>query len=299
MKKVIGIDIGGTKILGGIIDSEGKLIEIRELPTDASQGRVAILNNVFRIIDGIIDRNIEGIGVGSAGRINYNTGVVDYATNNLPGWSQFKLKEALEQKYNIPVIADNDVNAAAIGEKWVGAARNYKNFVMLTLGTGVGGAIVLNGDIIRGSHWGAGEIGHMILYPDGRQCNCGHKGCLEQYVSGSAISKRYNHLAGFERVRNAKEVFELLKKENDSYAKAVVTEFIKSLSTAIVSLKNIIDPELFIIGGGLINSRELWWDELIRLLGNDVKIVGAVLGNKAAIFGAARLILDIVSDEYK
>jgi glucokinase len=299
MKKVIGIDIGGTKILGGIIDSEGKLIEIRELPTDASQGRVAILNNVFRIIDGIIDRNIEGIGVGSAGRINYNTGVVDYATDNLPGWSQFKLKEALEQKYNIPVIADNDVNAAAIGEKWVGAARNYKNFVMLTLGTGVGGAIVLNGDIIRGSHWGAGEIGHMILYPDGRQCNCGHKGCLEQYVSGSAISKRYNHLAGFERVRNAKEVFELLKKENDSYAKAVATEFIKSLSTAIVSLKNIIDPELFIIGGGLINSRELWWDELIRLLGNDVKIVSAVLGNKAAIFGAARLILDIVSDEYK
>lgn len=299
MKKVIGIDIGGTKILGGIIDSEGKLIEIRELPTDAGQGRVAILNNVFRIIDGIIDRNIEGIGVGSAGRINYNTGVVDYATDNLPGWSQFKLKEALEQKYNIPVIADNDVNAAAIGEKWVGAARNYKNFVMLTLGTGVGGAIVLNGDIIRGSHWGAGETGHMILYPDGRQCNCGHKGCLEQYVSGSAITKRYNHLAGFERVRNAKEVFELLKKENDSYAKAVVTEFIKSLSTAIVSLKNIIDPELFIIGGGLINSRELWWDELIRLLGNDVKIVGAVLGNKAAIFGAARLILDIVSDEYK
>jgi glucokinase len=299
MKKVIGIDIGGTKILGGIIDSEGKLIEIRELPTDASQGRVAILNNVFRIIDGIIDRNIEGIGVGSAGRINYNTGVVDYATDNLPGWSQFKLKEALEQKYNIPVIADNDVNAAAIGEKWVGAARNYKNFVMLTLGTGVGGAIVLNGDIIRGSHWGAGEIGHMILYPDGRQCNCGHKGCLEQYVSGSAISKRYNHLAGFERVRNAKEVFELLKKENDSYAKAVASEFINSLSMAIVSLKNIIDPELFIIGGGLINSRELWWDELIRLLGNDVKIVSAVLGNKAAIFGAARLILDIVSDEYK
>ncbi|MBE3593344.1 MAG: ROK family protein [Thermoanaerobacter sp.] len=291
--KVIGIDIGGTKILGGIINTNGNLIKLKETPTQAKLGREVILKNLFNTIDNLIDEDTKGIGIGSAGRINFDTGVVEYATDNLPGWTGCNLKEILEQRYKIPVVVDNDVNAAAIGEMWLGSGKGYKSMLVMTIGTGVGGAIIYNGELIRGSSWSAGEIGHMILYPEGRQCNCGQRGCLEQYASGTAIYKEYNELLGEEKVSSAKEVFELYK-ENDDIAMKVINSFIKSLTLSIVSLKNIIDPEVFIIGGGVIDSKDLWWDKLKTILGRDVNVVPANLGGKATVFGAAKLILDAI-----
>lgn len=291
--KVIGIDIGGTKILGGIISTNGNLLKFKETPTQAKLGREVILKNLFNTIDELIDEDTKGIGIGSAGRINFDTGVVEYATDNLPGWTGCKLKEILEKKYKIPVVVDNDVNAAAIGEMWLGSGKGYKSMLVMTIGTGVGGAIIYNGELIRGASWSAGEIGHMILYPEGRQCNCGQRGCLEQYASGTAIYKEYNELLGEEKVSSAKEVFELYK-ENDDIAMKVINSFIKSLSLSILSLKNIIDPEVFIIGGGVIGSKDLWWDKLKIILGMDVNVVPANLGVRATMFGAAKLILDAI-----
>ncbi|HEY8362172.1 MAG TPA: ROK family protein [Tissierellaceae bacterium] len=291
--EVIGIDIGGTKILGGIIDINGHLIKDKKIPAQAKLGKEVILKNLFSVIDELIDKNIKGIGIGSAGRVNFDKGIVEYATDNLVGWTGCELKKILEQRYEVPVVVDNDVNAAAIGEMWIGAGKGYKNILMIAIGTGVGGAIIYNGDLIRGSKWSAGEIGHMILYPDGRQCNCGRKGCLEQYISGRAIYMEYNQLLGEEKVSNAKEVFELYK-ENDSKAIKVVTNFIKHLSLSILSLKNVIDPEIFIIGGGVIDSKNLWWDKLRKVLGNDVNVVSSELGSKSSMFGSAKLIIDFL-----
>lgn len=291
--KVIGIDIGGTKICGGIVSSDGELLKKSWLNTEAKYGREVIINNVYKVIDELIDESVSGIGIGSAGRVNTDKGIIEYATDNLPGWTGFNLRGTIEKKFGLPVMVDNDVNTAAIGESWIGSGKGYKNILMMAIGTGVGGAIIYNGDLIRGSNWSAAEIGHAILYPDGKKCNCGQKGCLEQYISGNAIYKRYNEIVGFSKVKNAFEVFDLYK-NYDNISRIVIDEFVYWLSLSIISLKNIIDPELFIIGGGLIGSKEIWWDKLIDMLiqyGN-INIRFAKLENNATMIGAAKLIID-------
>ncbi|MGF7429489.1 ROK family protein [Thermoanaerobacterium thermosaccharolyticum] len=291
MKKVIGIDIGGTKILGGVIGSNGDLIKFKETSTDANLGRNHILKKLFGVLDDLFDADIEGIGIGSAGRIDFNTGEVIYATDNLPGWTGINLKEIISQKYKTKTIVENDVNAAIIGENWVGSAKNYRDILMITLGTGVGGAIILDGRLIRGSHFSAAEIGHTILYPDGKSCNCGQNGCAEQYISGTAIYKRYNELAGSNMVNSAKDVFDLFIK-NDEISKLVLDEFIKSLSLLIFNIRNFIDPEIIILGGGVTNSKDLWWEYLKSQIKCDINISIAGLNNFSTVYGAAKLILN-------
>ncbi len=291
MKKVIGIDIGGTKILGGVIGSNGDLIKFKETSTDANLGRDHILKKLFGVLDDLFDTDIEGIGIGSAGRINFNTGEVIYATDNLPGWTGINLKEIISQKYKTKTIVDNDVNAAIIGENWVGSAKNYRDILMITLGTGVGGAIILDSKLIRGSHFSAAEIGHTILYPDGKKCNCGQNGCAEQYISGTAIYKRYNELVGSNLVNSAKDVFDLCMK-NDKISRLVVDEFVKSLSLLIFNIRNFIDPEIIILGGGVTNSKDLWWEYLKSQIKCDLNISIAGLNNFSTVYGAAKLILN-------
>lgn len=291
MKSVIGIDIGGTKISVGLVDNDGDIKNYITEPTHAEEGRNAILNRIYSILDDLIDDDVEGIGIGSAGRIDYDNGKVAFATDNLPGWTGLNICDIICEKYKLPVIADNDVNTAIIGEAWIGAGMGYENILMMSIGTGIGGAIMSNGKLIRGSHWSAGEIGHMIFKPNGRKCNCGQKGCLEQYISGTAIYKRYNELTKSISVANAKGVFDLLN-ENDSTSKIVINEFIQNLSISIISLRNIFDPDIFIIGGGIINSKDIWWQSFVDILNSDITITTAKLGNKSTIIGAAKLIID-------
>ncbi|AFK87301.1 ROK family protein [Thermoanaerobacterium saccharolyticum] len=291
MKKVIGIDIGGTKILGGVIGSNGDLIKFKETSTDANLGRDHILKKLFSVLDDLFDTDIEGIGIGSAGRINFNTGEVIYATDNLPGWTGINLKEIISQKYKTKTIVENDVNAAIIGENWLGSAKSFKDVLMITLGTGVGGAIILDGKLIRGSHFSAAEIGHTILYPGGKRCNCGQNGCVEQYISGTAIYKRYNEIVGSNLVSSAKDVFNLYMK-NDKISKLVVDEFVKSLSLLIFNIRNFIDPEIIILGGGVTNSKDLWWEYLKSQIKCDLNISIAGLNNFSTVYGAAKLILN-------
>ncbi|WP_434639570.1 ROK family protein [Thermoanaerobacterium thermosaccharolyticum] len=291
MKKVIGIDIGGTKILGGVIGSNGDLIKFKETSTDANLGRDHILKKLFSVLDDLFDTDIEGIGIGSAGRINFNTGEVIYATDNLPGWTGINLKEIISQKYRTKTIVENDVNAAIVGENWLGSAKSFKDILMITLGTGVGGAIILDGKLIRGRHFSSAEIGHTILYPGGKRCNCGQNGCVEQYISGTAIYKRYNEIAGSNLVNSAKDVFKLYMK-NDKISKLVVDEFVKSLSLLIFNIRNFIDPEIIILGGGVTNSKDLWWEYLKSQIKCDLNISVAGLNNFSTVYGAAKLILN-------
>lgn len=290
MNKAIGIDIGGTKIYGGLIDEEGRVLKEYRRDTDARMGRDVILRNVFEVVDSLEPSYACGIGIGSAGRIDNESGIVVYATDNLPGWSGINLRKMVEERYGLPVEVENDVNAAALGEKWLGAARNAQNFVMLTIGTGLGGAVVIEDKLVRGKHFSAGEFGHVILYPGGRQCNCGLRGCAEQYISGTALYKRYNELSFKDKLNGAKEVFDLLSKK-DLTARKVLDEFLDSLEIFMINLINSIDVEKYIFGGGLMASERIWWEVFLRRIQGKAWIERASLGEKATIFGAASLIL--------
>lgn len=288
MARVLGIDIGGTKILGGIIDKSGTLIKSIKVDSEAKVGRDALLKNLFKCIDSLLDEEIQGIGVCSPGFVNYDNGIIEFTGGNMTEWSGCKLREILEERYKLPVVVENDANAAAFGEFWMGAAKGKKNFVMLSLGTGLGGAIITNSQLCRGAFWCAGEFGHAILVPEGKQCACGEKGCLELYASGTAIYERYNELIGQKVCTGAKEVFDLLEK-NDKLAIQVIDEFALYISIALKNIKRYIDPEVIVIGGGLIDAKEFWWEKVLALISRKLIIVPAELGSNAAMFGAANL----------
>jgi glucokinase len=290
---VLGVDIGGTKILAGIIDEKGILMEQIKVSSDAKSGREVLLSNLFKCMDELVNGDIRSIGVCIPGFVNYNTGTIEYAAGNMPGLTGCRLGDVLKERYKIPVIIENDANAAAFGEGWVGGAKGVKDYAMISLGTGIGGAIVVNGELSRGANWCAGEFGHSILIPGGKACSCGEKGCLEMYASGTAIYKRFNELLGQNKLGGAKEVFELLK-DNDKIAIQVIEEFAFYISVCLKNIGRYINSEVIILGGGLIDARELWWDKVMALIPKEIIISPAHLGSTAAMFGAAKLSMDSV-----
>lgn len=196
----IGIDIGGTGIKGGLVDHNGELLDFQECSTPVAEGGSAIMNSVrdmiVRLEKGLSQyaSELQGVGIGTAGRVDYRKGKVLFATENLPGWTGMEIKSVLEQSLSVPVVVDNDVNVAALGEACLGSGiateqGKVEHLLFVALGTGVGGAYLHEGALIRGFRGGAAEIGHLILHPDGLPCNCGQKGCLEQYVSGTALDQ--------------------------------------------------------------------------------------------------------------
>lgn len=291
MQSVIGIDIGGTKILGGVILETGELLKVERVSSEAKLGRDVLLRNLFKCIDSLISEEIKGIGVCTPGFVNFDTGIIEYTAGNMAGWTGCPLKSILEERYKIPVIVENDANAAAMGEGFIGGAKGIANFTMISLGTGIGGAIVVHGKLTRGASWCAGEFGHSILVPGGRDCSCGEKGCLEMYASGTAIYNRYNELCGDNKTTGAIQVFDLLK-EKDMVAQQVITEFEFYISITLKNIRRYIDSQVIIIGGGLIDAKGFWWDKVLQLIPRSLLIIPAELGNNAAMFGAAKLILD-------
>ncbi|PTQ57353.1 MAG: Glucokinase [Candidatus Carbobacillus altaicus] len=297
MNVVIGVDIGGTKLSAARIDAHGQVLLSTVVPTDARGGQAHILGRLYEAIDAVIDSDVQAIGIGTAGKIDVVSGQVVYASDNLPGWTGTQLKALVSTRYGLPVAIDNDVNAALLGERWLGAARRFASVVMLALGTGVGGAVLMRGALVRGHTWSAGEIGHMIFQAHGRPCNCGLRGCLEQYVSGTALAVRYNERVGANDTANdARDVFARLT-DGDPFAIEVVDAFAADLALAIRSLQHILDPEAFIIGGGVTNARALWWHRLEAALEafSDARpaVYAAELGNEATLYGAAKLALEL------
>lgn len=295
MKHVIAIDIGGTKTIGAIINENGKLLDSIRIPTNPKLGPENLMKSLFEIIEQLrVTKEIDCIAIGSAGRINTDTGEVFFASDNIPGWTGVKIKEIVESKFKIKTVVDNDCKVTGLGEEWKGSAIGKKSYVCIALGTGIGAAVKLNGELIHGCHWSAGELGHMTLYPNGRQCNCGLKGCFEQYCSGTALVKIFNEKSE-NKISTGYEFFDLVKDKNE-IASLVLDNFIDDLVIAILSLSNIYDPEVFILGGGLIDTKCYWWDKMIDKIKKSPltslfvpSIVPATLGSKAAIYGAAYL----------
>ncbi|MBM3268184.1 MAG: ROK family protein, partial [Candidatus Sericytochromatia bacterium] len=254
----IGLDLGGTKILGGLCTAEGEVIREVRVATPPGGARAGILAAMAAAATQLRDAApaaVIGIGVSSAGHVDWETGDVVDGTPNIPDWAGTRLGAELRAATGLPVSCDNDGNAAAYGEAWVGAGRGCRAIVAITLGTGFGGGLYDRGAVVRGARGGGGEFGHIVLVPDGRPCNCGQQGCVEAYVSGTALEKQARALWGPEA--GSRDVFER-SRAGEAAALELVDEFARHLALVIVSLFNIADPDRLLVGGGLSTQADLY-----------------------------------------
>ena len=309
MKYCFGVDIGGTTVKIGLFTTEGELLEKWEIKTRTENHGEAILPDVAESLQNkmqeknIRKSEVDGIGIGIPAPV-MEDGVVQ-KTANL-GWGYKEVTREMKELTGLPVAAGNDANMAALGEMWLGAGKGQKNMIMVTLGTGVGGGIIVNGKPLTGSHGAGGEIGHFCVNEEETEtCGCGNTGCLEQYASATGISRLARRrlerddspssLRGSE-IR-AKAVFDALK-EGDAVAKEIVEEFGSYLGHALAAIAVITDPSVIVIGGGVSKAGEIlleyvekYFHEKAFFANQDTRFVLAQLGNDAGICGAAKLIL--------
>lgn len=251
----IGIDLGGTKINAGIIDSEGHILELLSQSTPQTGRGQDILNTIENLC-GKLQQNfsIRALGIGSPGLIDSAQGVIMGCTPNLADWQGRNLKAYFYSKFDCPVVVDNDANMACYGEWKKGAGNHFQDMVLLTLGTGLGSGIVTKGFLSRGhNHLGVG-FGHMIIEAQGRHCNCGQQGCLESYVSGKGLVKTYLLLGGESGVKG-EEIFERAE-SGDILARNAIDLFIRYLAIGVVNIFNTLAPQSIVIGGGISNQGE-------------------------------------------
>ena len=299
MTKTIGLDIGGTKIQGAVIDESGEILKTYRLETCAREGKDKVLENISKIIDFLKTDEIEAIGVGTPCFIDSENGIVTFA-GNIDGWTGLNLKKEIEKISNLPVFIENDANIALVCEKWLGAGKGFKDIVMITIGTGLGGAVYNEKmGLLSGSHFQGAELGHLILHPNGEYCTCGQSGCAESYCSGTALVRHYEELTR-NRLSGA-EIFKI--SEKDENAKKVIDRFTSDLAWFLTSLRNVFDPELIIIGGGVINSKDYWWDEVLKNFKNychlseEIEIKPAKFLNDAGVIGAGRIAMERLGNE--
>lgn len=311
MKYYAGIDLGGTFIKCGIVDDGGNIIAKDKIPTGATRPYDEIAADMARLAAGLAARvgvTISACGVGAPGTIDSERGVVVYS-NNIR-WSDVPLAFALERHIGLPIAMTNDANAAALGESFAGAGKKYSSIVFVTLGTGVGGGIVLDGKLFEGGRSAGAEIGHMLLKLGGRRCTCGRRGCLEAYASANALvaqtvramwrnrdSAMWQIVGGDISAVDGKTAFDGMKM-GDSVASAVVDKYIGYVAEGIINIVNVFRPDAVLLGGGVCAQGETLCAPLRKKVGEatfggmeyaPVDIVTAALGNDAGIVGAARL----------
>ena len=316
-KYSIGVDLGGTNIVSAIVNSQGKIVNYLKFPTLAERGKEATLKRIIETIhtnmvqSSIASGDIIGIGIGAPGPLDIKKGIINFAPN-LPGWRDVPLRKVLEDEFKKKVVLENDANAAAWGERCYGAGLGVNNLVCFTLGTGIGGGIIIDGKIYHGNNYGAGELGHMTVNKDGPLCNCGNYGCLEAYSSATGIKNRiknriqegikseFLNFDGDDQLFKSlrlKSIFEAARK-GDSLTSELVEEAISYLGIAIANMANILNPEMVILVGGITNEG----DKLLIPLRKEVKkrafysnykslkiVIGKLAGN-AGVLGAAALL---------
>ena len=294
MKYCVAIDLGGTGIKGALVSEEGEILKTRTIPTAKEK------NEVLRVIGEVVEElktgyEIEGIGLGSPGTIDSENGKVLGVGGNINDWAYTDIKGYLDGIFPGTLIkVDNDANCAGQCEVWMGAARGYKSALILTLGTGLGGAVFVHGKMLHGERFKATELGHLILYPRGRECMCGQRGCSEKYVCGTGIELNYEELTG--KTTSAVEIVGMV--DTDVNAKRAVDKFAEDLGYVLINMKNAFDPAVIVIGGGVINSADIWWDKMLANYKkyvnsyDDMPIVKAQYLNSAGLIGAASLIFD-------
>lgn len=311
MRYCFGVDVGGTTVKLGFFDEEGNLLEKWEIPTRTEDHGKNILPDVAAsILDKMKEREVSreeiaGVGIGAPGPIDAKGTV--YVAVNL-GWGTFSLKNELQSLLNLPVEAGNDANVAALGEMWKGGGQGYSNVVAVTLGTGVGGGIIVDGKILSGATGAGGEIGHIHVMDDETEaCNCGNCGCLEQYTSATGIVRlAKRRLAEDDNPSvlresgniSAKTVFDAVK-DGDELAIEVAERFGKILGKTLAGIAAVVNPEIFVIGGGVSKAGPVLLDyiqknyTLYAFSGSRGALFAlATLGNDAGIYGAAKLVLD-------
>ncbi len=311
MKKFcFGVDIGGTTVKMGLFDLEGSLLDNWEIPTrTANNGKEILPDVAASISQKIAEKNIRkeevvGVGIGAPGPID-EKGIVHKAVNL--GWSEFSIKDTLTELVQLPVKAGNDANVAALGEMWKGGGQGYQNLVAVTLGTGVGGGIIVNGHILTGIDGAAGEIGHIHIEDEEQEkCGCNNYGCLEQYASATGIVRLANRaLAETEKASvlrgteiSAKSVFDAVK-AGDEVAKEIATEFGRYLGKGLAAVASVMNPEVFVIGGGVSKAGPIildyikpFYEKYVFHGSRNVTFSLATLGNDAGIYGAAKMLLD-------
>lgn len=312
MKKYgFGVDIGGTTCKLGLFETTGELKEKWEIKTNTANHGASILDDVAEAIEakikelGISKEDVAGVGVGVPGPVD-SAGVVHKCVNL--GWDQFNVQDALSEKCGMTVRAANDANVAALGEMWQGGGKGHRNVVMITLGTGVGGGIIVDGKVVAGFHGAGGEIGHIMMDEhETDTCGCGKKGCLEQYASATGIVRMTKKLLAIDErdstLRNkdsvtAKDIFDAAR-EGDALALEAVEVLGRMLGTAMANIACVSDPEIFVIGGGVSRAGKILTDAISRYYTErsfhacrDTKITLASLGNDAGMYGCVQMLLD-------
>lgn len=310
MKYCFGVDIGGTTVKMGVFELGGKILDKWEIPTRTDKQGENILPDIAKSIDekiqnmGLAQEDVKGIGMGVPAPVTAD-GIVKNTANL--GWGYKEVTREMEQLTGFPAKAGNDANVAALGEMWMGAGKGHENVVMVTLGTGVGGGVILGGKILTGQNGAGGEIGHLCVnYDETESCGCGKQGCLEQYASATGITRlakkrlAENEDASVLRTQeiSAKTVFDALK-AGDAVAEEIVEEFGAYLGHAMANVAAIVDPAVIVIGGGVSKAGEILlgyveknFQEKAFFADKDTKFVLAQLGNDAGICGAAKLMID-------
>jgi glucokinase len=307
----IGVDVGGTKVLGGVVDQSGTVLKSarRDTPREGGNSLTQAIADVAKEL--MADFQIDSVGVSAAGFVSSDRKTM-LATPNIDGWNGVDLDSELTQLIGLPVVIENDANAAAWGEARFGAGRGREHLLMLTVGTGIGGGIVVNGDLYRGAFGIAAEIGHMRVVPDGHLCGCGARGCFEQYGSGNALLRHAREAiaASPDIARNllsrgdgtidgltGKAITEAAR-DGDAVALAAFNTTGQWLGAGIATLSVILDPECVVIGGGVIDAGEILLEPTRAALERYMpfagkhpypEIIAASLGNEAGLVGAAAL----------
>ena len=294
--KVIGIDIGGTAVKYGLLTEKGDILESGEFPTEGKKGVDNLFINICGVIDKYLEKDILGIAVSGTGQIDGSIGKVIGGSPIIPGWIGTNLVEKLEKKYNLPAVLENDVNCAALGEKWLGAGKDAKDFICLTIGTGIGGGIILNDEIFRGDSCVAAEFGHIQIVKNGIECMCGKKGCYERYASTTALVNMVKEKTG--KTLNGKEIFEL-EKAGDKEIVKIVETWIDYLTDGLSTLAYIFNPSLIVLGGGVTKQGDYLLNRIKESLDKKIgenyrknlSVRFAQLGNNAGMLGAEYLLL--------
>lgn len=311
----IGSDLGGTNIATALVNEKGEIIEKDKRPTEAAYGPEHVIFNMIEAIKRVARdvgmENVAGIGLGIPGLVDIEKGLSIFAGNL--GWENIPVMEKFEKEFpKMRLFMDNDVRVATLGEKYFGAGRGVDNLILITLGTGVGSGIIINGKLYRGKTYSAGEIGHITIFSDGLYCNCGNRGCLEVYASAPGIARRardyirtghFTIMAGMVGHDLSKITAEVVSKAcdlGDRLALTIMEETAEILGIGIANYINILNPEMVIIGGGVSLAGNKLFDPLrktvrqrtMRNAGENVRIVPAELKDESGMVGAAALAME-------
>jgi glucokinase len=295
----IGVDLGGTNLRAAAINRQGQVLEKISGRTMLSEGRDAVIDDIVTSIVALREKigvgGLAGVGLGVPGFILMEKGII-VGSHNMPGFDDFPVRDEIENHLKAPVILENDANAAALGEKWMGAGREVDSLVLLTLGTGIGGGIIYHGRVIHGFVGMAGELGHMTVNPTGNPCGCGNIGCVEKHASATAIAAMAKLVAlGGENV-TAEDVYNFALQGNHN-AKRIFESMGTSLGVAVAMLINIFNFPLYLLSGGPLPAWDFFAPAMIREIQKrsftfqhtKTRIEKAILGNEAGLFGAAYL----------